>query len=198
MQLLDPSICTVSYAQLLTVDPFHFVTCMLQQGGNKLASRILTMQGVADDGTPSRDLGDTYSVSTDPSGDEGDTKAINTYEDNSIAADAIGSQSGHAELMAKGDSGALSSQPSQAPESREGAGAAASGTQETQNDPAEDAAMQEGELPIRTCIVSSKVTAHQASCECNDMAVYIDYHGNACAFFKLQRASPSAAHWQTC
>lgn len=101
------------------------------------------MQGGADEGTPSRELGDTYSVSTDPSGDEADTKGISTYQADSME-DATSSQSDQVKTNAKDPPEGLSPHPKQVQKDQQ-ISADASGTQDTQHDPAEDAAMQEGE-----------------------------------------------------
>lgn len=100
------------------------------------------MQGGADEGTPSRELGDTYSVSTDPSGDEADTKGISTYQANNME-DATSSQSDQVKTNAKDSPEDLNSHPKAHKDDQ--ISADASGTQETQHDPAEDAGMQEGE-----------------------------------------------------
>lgn len=103
------------------------------------------MQGVASEGTPVRDLGDTYSVSTDPSEDGGETKGPDPHEADSMAIDATSNQPDQARQHTRGESGA---QPSAASQGQLEASFNAAGTQETQYDPAEDAAMQEGELVI--------------------------------------------------
>ena len=105
------------------------------------------MQGVIDEKTPPRDLGDTYNVSTDPSSDEGNTKGLDIRQADSIVAHATSSQSHQARHKSREQSEPPSSHPSSAHEPQATASGTA-GTQETQHDPAEDAAMQEGELTL--------------------------------------------------
>lgn len=113
------------------------------------------MQGGVDEGTPSRELGDTYSVSTDPSGDEADTKGISTYQADSMA-DATSSQSDQVKTNAKDPPDGLSPHPKQAQKDQQ-ISADASGTQDTQHDPAEDAAMQEGDyMDVDTVPISAE------------------------------------------
>ena len=70
------------------------------------------MQGIGSEGTPVRDVGDTYSVSTDPSEDGGETKGPDPREADSIALDATHSQPDQAQKHTRGRSGAqLSAMP---------------------------------------------------------------------------------------
>ena len=117
----------------------HFTCIVLHKSG--------AMQGVGDEKTPPRDLGDTYSVSTDPSSDEGNTKGLDIHQADSIVADATSSQSEEARHKSREQSEPPRSHPSSAHE-RHTTASGTAGTQEAQHDPAEDAAMQEGELTI--------------------------------------------------
>lgn len=106
------------------------------------------MQGVIDEKTPPRDLGDTYSVSTDPSSDEGNIKGLDIHQADSIVADATSSQSEQARHKSREQSEPPSSHPLSSAFEPQATASGPAGTQETQHDPAEDAAMQEGELTI--------------------------------------------------
>ena len=92
------------------------------------------MQGIADEGTPPRDLGDTYSQSTDPSDDEEEAIADNSHKpDTSTALDR------HAFAR---EAPISSAQPAQQHQSLEEETSVAL---DTQNDPADNLGMQEGE-----------------------------------------------------
>lgn len=92
------------------------------------------MQGIADEGTPPRDSGDTYSQSTDPSDDEEEDIADHSYKpDGSTALDR------HADAQ---EAPSSSAQPAQQHQSLEEEPSVAL---DTQNDPADNVDMQEGE-----------------------------------------------------
>lgn len=91
------------------------------------------MQGIADEGTPPRDLGDTYSQSTDPSDDE-EADIADHKPDTSTALD---SQAPSSSAQPAHQHQSLQEQPSVA--------------LDTQNDPAENMDMQEGETACAQC-----------------------------------------------
>ena len=91
-------------------------------------ANVQHVQGVADEGTPPRDLGDTYSQSTDPSDDEEED-----IVDNSHKPDTKSALHGHAREATS------SAQHAQSLEGQH------SDTLDTQNDPADDMDMQESE-----------------------------------------------------
>ena len=92
------------------------------------------MQGIADEGTPPHDFADTYSQSTDPSSDDEGNIVDNPHEtDPSNALDS------HAVSQETLDE---SAQPAQQHQSLEEQPSVAL---DTQNDPAENTDMQEGE-----------------------------------------------------
>lgn len=92
------------------------------------------MQGIADEGTPPRNLGDTYSQSTDPSDDEEEDIADHSYK-----PDASAALDRHA--LAR-EAPSSSAQPAQQHQSLEGEPSVAL---DTQNNPADNMDMQEGE-----------------------------------------------------
>ena len=89
------------------------------------------MQGIADEGTPPREFGDTYSQSTDPSddddGDMADEPKTTVPDSHAVAQEAFG-----ASVQSAQQHQSLEEQPSVA--------------LDTQNDPADNIDMQEGEV----------------------------------------------------
>lgn len=101
-----------------------------------LGANLDVVQGVADEGTPPRDLGDTYSQSTDPSSDEnGDT--TDKFDDPAHSTAAWDKHAG-AQI-----SPGASAQPAQQHQALEDQPSVAL---DTDNDPADQADMQEGKL----------------------------------------------------
>lgn len=98
--------------------------------------QLLHVQGIADEGTPPRDLGDTYSQSTDPSDDDEETDIA----DQSHKPDAGTALDSHA--AAGEEAPSSSAQPAHQHQSLEEQPSVAL---DTQNDPAESMDMQEGE-----------------------------------------------------
>ena len=90
-------------------------------------------QGIAEEGTPPRDFGDTYSQSTDPSNDEEED-----IPDSSHKPDTKSALDRHAVAQ---EAPGSSAQPAQQHQSLEEHPI----TLDTQNDPADDMEMQEGE-----------------------------------------------------
>ncbi len=116
----------------------------------------VNLQGLADEGTPPRDMGDTYSQSTDPSDDEDPDRGVHN---DSAAGPSNRANSSHDVSEGKNTRGARSAshghtspspsaQPAQQHESLQ---QEASVTLDTQHDPAEDADMQEGEPDRHFC-----------------------------------------------
>ncbi len=94
-------------------------------------------QGLAEEGTPPRDVGDTYSQSTDPSDDEEQEGGVDDF-------DALrGAEQGHHSESLPG----LSVQPAHQHDSLQ---QEPSVTLDTQHDPGEDANMQERETSVKS------------------------------------------------
>ena len=107
------------------------------------AAEFDDVQGVVAEGTPPRDLGDTYSQSTDPSSDEdGDTA---DKHDDPVSGTAAWDR--HASAHTSPGAFAQPAQQHQALEEQP------SVTLDTDNDPADQADMQEGELHTIHCLI---------------------------------------------
>ena len=108
------------------------------------------MQGPADDGTPPRDLGDTYSQSTDPSSDGSDGEDTLAKHDLPGSSTAAGDR-----RRAVQASPSASAQPAQQHQSLE---EEPSVTLDTQNDPTDNADMQEGEVQAQHACCAAPTT----------------------------------------
>lgn len=108
----------------------------------------LCLQAIDHEGTPPRDVGDTYSMSTDPSDEEGDAEDLPSKQPGNMADDITSSQSGQATEKIRQSLHPASSLPSDAHAggSRDNVMSDAPTTQDTVSDPAENAGMQEGVL----------------------------------------------------
>ncbi len=127
-----------------------------------VAKHFAYIQGVADEGTPPRDLGDTYSQSTDPS-DEEQEGGVDDFEAAGPSKHAVSSQQAPKERTSgaaeQGHHSERIPGPSAQPAHQRGSlQQEPSGTLDTQHDPAEDANMQEGE--------TSAKSAHLSGCMC--------------------------------
>ena len=121
------------------------------------------MQGVADEGTPPRDMGDTYSQSTDPSDDEEQGGGVDDLEAAGPSKHAVSGPQAPRERSSGGAEQGHHSErvpsPSAQPAHQHGSlQQEPSGTLDTPHDPAEDANMQEGE--------TSAKSAHMSGCMC--------------------------------
>jgi len=128
-----------------------------------LAKHFAHMQGVADEGTPPRDMGDTYSQSTDPSDDEEQEVGVDDFEAAGPSKHAVSGPQAPRERSSGGAEQGHHSErvpsPSAQPAHQHGSlQQEPSGTLDTQHDPAEDANMQEGE--------TSAKSAHMSGCMC--------------------------------
>ena len=114
------------------------------------------IQGVAghDEGTPPRDVGDTYSQSTDPSDDEEQEGRIDDFEAAGPSKHATSGQQAPKERPARGaEQGHHSEIPgpsAQPAHQHDSLQQEPSVTLDTQHDPDEDANMQEGKTSVKT------------------------------------------------
>ena len=130
---------------------------------NNLAKHFACIQGVADEGTPPRDVGDTYSQSTDPSVDEEQEGGVDDFDAAGPSKHAVSGQEAPKERPSGGAEQGHHSEslpsPSAQPAHQHGSlQQEPSVTLDTQHDPAEDANMQEGETSVQT--------AHRPGCMC--------------------------------
>ncbi len=128
-----------------------------------LAKDFAHIQGVADEGTPPRDVGDTYSQSTDPSDDEEQGGGVDDFDAAGPSKHAVSGQEDPKERPSTGAEpkhhSKSSPSPSAQPAHQRGSlQQEPSGTLDTQHDPAEDANMQEGETSVEI--------AHMPGCMC--------------------------------
>ena len=122
---------------------------------NVLNQLDTSVQGIADEGTPPRDMGDTYSQSTDPSEDEGQDRGVDDTHaagpSNHVPRSQVASGNrparGIEEVQTRHTSSSPHAQPAHQHESLQ---LESSVTLDTQHDPAEDADMQEGGTGV-TC-----------------------------------------------
>ena len=113
------------------------------------------MQGVADEGTPPRDMGDTYSQSTDPSDDEEQEVGVDDFEAAGPSKHAVSVQEASKERPVRGreqghHSESLPGLSAQYAQQHDSLQQEPSVTLDTQHDPAEDANMQEGETSVKS------------------------------------------------
>ena len=137
-----------------------------------LAKHFAHMQGVADEGTPPRDVGDTYSQSTDPSDDEEQEVGVDDFEAAGPSKHAVSGQQAPREKSSGGAEQGHHSErlpsPSAQPAHQHGSlQQEPSGTFDTQRDPAEDADMQEGETSVKSARMPGCMRA--SGC-CNEVA----------------------------
>lgn len=106
---------------------------------------------VTDEGTPPRDLGDTYSQSTDPSDEEEQEGGVDDFEAAGPSKHAVSVQEASKERPVRGreqghHSESLPGLSAQYAQQHDSLQQEPSVTLDTQHDPAEDANMQEGDL----------------------------------------------------
>ena len=140
-----------------------------------LAKHFAHIQGVADEGTPPRDVGDTYSQSTDPSDDEEQGGGVDDFDAAGPSKHAVSGQEAPKERSSGGAERGHDSErlpgPSAQPAHRRGSlQQEPSGTLDTQHDPAEDANMQEGETSTPVSKLHIGQAACVGSCCCNEVA----------------------------
>ena len=112
-------------------------------------------QGLAEEGTPPRDMGDTYSQSTDPSDDEEQEGGVDDFDAAGPSKHAVSGQEAPKERPSRGaEQGhhseslpGLSAQPAHQHDSLQ---QEPSVTLDTQHDPGEDANMQERETSVKS------------------------------------------------
>ena len=113
------------------------------------------IQRVTDEGTPPRDLGDTYSQSTDPSDEEEQEGGVDDFEAAGPSKHAVSVQEASKERPARGreqghHSESLPGPSAQDAQQHDSLQQEPSVTLDTQHDPAEDANMQEGETSVKS------------------------------------------------
>lgn len=135
-----------------------------------LAKHFVRIQGVADEGTPPRDVGDTYSQSTDPSDDEEQEGGVDDFEGAGPSKHAVSSQVAPKERPARGaeqghHSETLPGPTAQPAHQHDSLQQEPSVTLDTQHDPAEDASMQEGETSVKSAYICQAVCI-EPGCMC--------------------------------
>ena len=127
---------------------------------NVLNQLDTSVQGIADEGTPPRDMGDTYSQSTDPSDDEAQDRGLDDINaagpSNHVPQSRVASGNRPARGIEEAQNRHTSSSPHAQPaHQHESLQLESSVTLDTQHDPAEDADMQEGGIGVtRDCLHS--------------------------------------------
>ncbi|KAA6423702.1 MAG: hypothetical protein FRX49_06273 [Trebouxia sp. A1-2] len=141
----------VKFAAVLNEKKAKAVEWKLKAEQAQASVQKASTEGVADEGTPPRDVGDTYSQSTDPSDDEEQEGGVDDFEGAGPSKHAVSSQVAPKERPARGaeqghHSETLPGPTAQPAHQHDSLQQEPSVTLDTQHDPAEDASMQEGDL----------------------------------------------------